>query len=397
MNDSSRPEPLRIYCAAHSAEPGGAEWCLDTFLQGFDRTRFDVSVGFAAEGPMVARAQAAGCRVEIPYFSWWLGYERSWWYWKNLLGRGLFRIRRLARTLRREKVRAVYTNSAVVFEAALAARRARVPHVWHVHEVLTPNYWPTRLLSLPAIRRRIGRWSVRVVFESQAARKAAPEVPSEKVAVVPNPVRFSRDAVPSPEQARAAGQAFRRRHGIPLDKTLILWLGRFSERKDPLAALEAFRRVNGDEAVLVFAGEGPLETVLRERISESGSSNRVFALPFVHDVREALAAADALLLTSREESFGLVLVEAGAMAKPVVATATQGPREIVSHDRTGLLVPPGDLGALVGALQRVIADSALRARLGAAAQEHVWAEYDPALYVERLQSLLESAASGGLP
>ncbi|GAB6164121.1 hypothetical protein JCM19992_01210 [Thermostilla marina] len=397
MNASSRSELLRIYCAAHSAQPGGAEWCLDTFLQRFDRERFDVTVGFAAEGPMIARARAAGCRVEIPYFSWWLGYERSWWYWKNLLGRGLFRIRRLARALRRERFSVVYTNSAVVFEAALAARRARVPHVWHVHEVLTPNYWPTRLMPLPAIRRRIGRWAARVVFESQAAREAAPEVPQAKATVVPNPVRLSRDAVPSDEKAEAARRAFRRRHGIPLDKTLILWLGRFSQRKDPFTALEAFLRANRKEAVLVFAGEGPLKPALQARIAETNSSDGVFTLPFVDDVCEALAASDALLLTSREESFGLVLVEAGAMGKPVVAAAVQGPREIVSHERTGLLVPPGDLGALVGALQRVIDDSALRARLGAAAQQHVWAEYDPALYVERLQSLLESAGSVGLP
>jgi glycosyltransferase involved in cell wall biosynthesis len=94
---------------------------------------------------------------------------------------------------------------------------------------------------------------------------------------------------------------------------------------------------------------------------------RTHVLPFQADVSDVLAASDVIVLPSNEESFGLVLVEAAAYAKPVVATRTEGPAEIVVDGVTGLLVAPRDIEGLTQALSRLLDDATLRERLGHAA------------------------------
>lgn len=373
---------------------GGAELCLDTFFRCHDRERFLLEAGFGCDGPMLTRARQHGVPARAEYFSWWIGFESSTWYWKNLLGRSLFRIRRLARHFRRASIDVVYTNSAVLFEPALAARWAGVPHVWHVHEILTPDYWPRRLLAVDRVLRLINRWSDRVVFESHAARSIAGRmIPDEKTIVLPNPVRFEPQDVPGEEAQRALGERWRKQRGIAPSAPLAAWLGQFSPRKNPVLAVDAFTQCSA-AGELVLAGEGPLEADLRRRIAESGRADCIHLLPFQHDIVPVLSAADVLLLTSNEESFGLVLVEAGAFGKPVIATQTQGPGEIVANGETGVLVPPHDVAALAGALNRLFGDASLRRQMGAAGRRRVSSQYSPAAYTKSLESAVLYTASG---
>ncbi len=426
-----QPQRVKLLIAAHSASRGGAEYCLDTLLEYLDRRRFEAEVLFAWDGPMAAEARRRGYPVEIWSWAWWMGYQPSFWHWRNVLVGSIWRAVRLARRLRREQVDVVYTNTAVIFESALAARWAGVAHVWHVHEILGPRSMRPHLAPWRWMVRAIGRWSERVIFESHAARQVCQGlIPEEKMRVVYNSVRFrpwaeaSSDAqrcwaasprlgrgeeAPSPPPlsrsgergesplTRPASQATLSRSGERGEgKCRVVWIGRLSERKDPISFLQAIARMQQASLCrFLLVGEGPLEGQVRQTISSLGLAERCQLLPFQEDIRAILQEADLLVLTSREESFGLVLAEAGAFGLPVIATRTQGPTEIVAEGQTGLLVEVGDLAGLAEAMDRLATDPALRRQMGQATQQRVRVLFDPVQNTRQIEQILLEAAGKG--
>jgi glycogen synthase len=140
----------------------------------------------------------------------------------------------------------------------------------------------------------------------------------------------------------------------------VLFAGRLSREKGILELLAA-----ADGMLLTIAGDGPL----RDRVPG--------ALGFVpHDrLGGFYERAAVVAVPSHREGFGVVCAEAMAHGRPVVASAVGGLLDLVVHEETGLLVPPGDVGALRAALQRLLSDEELRRRLGAAARKHVEAKF----------------------
>ena len=148
-----------------------------------------------------------------------------------------------------------------------------------------------------------------------------------------------------------------------------LFVGRLVPYKGLDVLLEALVRV--PEAELVIIGDGPLESRLVEQAAKSGISRRVvFAGPMDQaGVAGHLTRARALVLPSVDasETFGLVQLEAMAAGVPVIASdLATGVREVGQPGRTCLLVPPGDVGALAGAMTRLLGDPVLADQLGAA-------------------------------
>ncbi|GAB4137039.1 MAG: glycosyltransferase family 4 protein [Thermogutta sp.] len=372
--------------AAHSGCQGGAELCLDVLLSGTDPAVYELDVRFACDGPMVDRCRRSGWSAAVEPWAWWLGYEPSGWYRRNLWGKGWLRVLRYAALIRRGDFDLVYTNSAVIFEPALAARLAGVPHIWHVHEILDPAFWPTRLTSFPSAARRLSRWSRRLIFESHAARRVCEAyIESAKTRVIHNPLRFGADDAACP-RVREQAAALRSRLGLTPEDVMVLWLGRFSPRKDPLLLVRAAARLADrsdlPNVVPVFLGEGPLLSQVADAL---GNHGRI--CEFQADVRPWLAACDVLTLTSRQESFGLVLLEAAAFGKPVIATRAEGPAEVVREGETGLLIPPGDDAALAEALALLADRRDVRQRMGQAAQRWAFEHFSADRYVQAVHAV----------
>ena len=149
----------------------------------------------------------------------------------------------------------------------------------------------------------------------------------------------------------------------------VLTIGRLTYYKGHRVLLQALTRV--PDVQLCLVGTGELERETRDMIGRLGLDERVRMLGYVDDdrVRGLLTTCDCFCLPSveRTESFGLVLPEAMRYGKPAVASDIPGSGVgwVVEHERTGILVPPGDPVALSAALDRLAGDAALRAALGA--------------------------------
>jgi glycosyltransferase involved in cell wall biosynthesis len=142
------------------------------------------------------------------------------------------------------------------------------------------------------------------------------------------------------------------------------------------------------QARFLSVGDGRLQDELRRRAEALGIGGCVAVLPFQHDVAPVFGAIDVLVHPAvGSEALGLVLWEAMACAKPVVASRLDGIPEAFVEGVHGLLVPPGDIPALAVAMLALGTDAALRQRFGSAGRSHVEALFSSRHYAERTQSL----------
>ncbi|GMV40550.1 MAG: glycosyl transferase family 1 [Myxococcales bacterium] len=229
--------------------------------------------------------------------------------------------------------------------------------------------------------------------ELHACRERLPGVPSYRL----------RNGVDTDRFAGATagdGLSFRRRHGIPDDAPLVLCLARVDPQKGQDVLLRATARLIRRHPALHVAVVGP-ETVasfaeeLRKAAGAAGLADRFRLVGPVGFSDPALPgayrAADIFVLPSRHEPFGVVLLEAWAAGRPVVASAVGGIPGFVEHERTGLLVPSDDEVALAAALDRALGDPSLRRALGQAGQAEARARFDWAAITAEVRSIYDDA------
>ena len=133
------------------------------------------------------------------------------------------------------------------------------------------------------------------------------------------------------------------------DGPVIVALGRLHENKAFDCLIRAFARL--DSGCLWLAGDGPEADALRMLAGDLGVAGRVHFLGWQSDPQSLIRAADIFVCPSRHEPFGNVIAEAMACGKPIVATATNGARQIIKDGVNGLLVPIDDDDALAGAIK----------------------------------------------
>ncbi len=236
-----------------------------------------------------------------------------------------------------------------------------------------------RIRALRRSRDAALRRAVRVITPSAYLRAIALGwgLPPERVTVVPNP---------APEIAGLAGRD-EAREELGVDGSVLAFAGRLTRQKALDGAIEVVARL--PDVTLLVLGDGPEREPLRQLAVDRGVAGRIRFLGggTRDDVLRLFRAADAAILPSSWENFPHTVVEALAVGTPVVATAVGGVPEIVVDGVNGLLVPPGDLEALTGAIDRVMRDRALRERLAAAAAASVEPLREEAL-LEQIEAIL---------
>lgn len=177
-------------------------------------------------------------------------------------------------------------------------------------------------------------------------------------------------------------------------RPVILFVGALDSAhrfKNVPGLLRAFAKVNTD-AQLWLVGDGNLRGELETLAQTLGLAERVRFLGkhVPADLPPIYAAADVTVLPSTGvESFGVVLIESLACATPVIASALPGVRRVVSHERDGLLVPPGDVAALTHALETVLSNPTWAKGLGCAGLDKVRRHYSWTTIGARLETIYE--------
>ncbi len=319
----------------------------------------------SAGGRLVAAVEKAGGRhITLP-----LDRKSPLALWRNA---GLLR-----RVIEAEGVSIVHARSrAPAWSAWLAARRCGCHFVTTYHAPYSENWWGKHAYNAVMARGEVVIAISRFVAALIERRYG---LPASRIRVIPrgvDPTVFDPEAVDG-DRTAALAAAWQLPEGTPV----LLLPARFSRWKGQREAIAALAAMRHREAVLVLAGGEAKRARLRRELAAKaarfGVAARVFDVGHVADVPAALALATLVLSPSVEpEGFGRTVIEAQAMARPVVATAHGGAAETVRDGETGWLVPPGDTEALARALDAALdLSAAQRAKVGAAARAAVMDGY----------------------
>jgi glycosyltransferase involved in cell wall biosynthesis len=282
----------------------------------------------------------------------------------------------LIREIRRYRPDIVHTHTHVgKYWGRLAALAAGSRCVVHTeHNPCDFRRTPVERVADWLLHRRTSR--VVTFFKEQGQRMSSFErLPMRKVALIPNGLALSG---PVENRLRA-----RQRLGIALDEFAILVVGRMEYQKNHILALRAFSALykqTREKAVLLFAGAGENEVMLRGLARALDIDDRVRFLGYRSDLQTLLPGADLVLMTSWFEGMPLALLEAMTAGVPIVSTPWLGAREMLGDGRFGFLAADFEPFRVAAQIERAIAHPRMRRSIAERAARHVKEAYQ----VERM-------------
>ncbi|HVM39332.1 MAG TPA: glycosyltransferase [Acidimicrobiia bacterium] len=357
-----------------TAAPGGAERALAALARRLPDDGWRCVAVSIGDGPAVEWLRDAGAAVEVVPETRLRDVPRS-----------LALVTRLRSSIRRHGVDVVVGNQARGhLYAGLAAATARLPAIWWNHVIPEPD-WLNRVAS------RIPSAAI-VCSTSEAVAAQRAISPRRRIERIPPGIDVAAVAARRGSGAAVATQLRRATTSavVGIVGRLQAWKGQdvFLHAAARIAARHPgvrFAVVGG--AVLGWEGDerGRLETLARDL----GIADRVHFTGHVDDPYPWLDALDVVVNASvTPEPFGLAVLEAMALARPVVATFGGGPSEIVENGTSGILVPPGDAAALADAVIALLADAERADAIGRAAARRAEA-FDEARTAEAFAALFD--------
>jgi glycosyltransferase involved in cell wall biosynthesis len=392
----TRPEdtasrPIRVARVIARLNIGGPAQHTILLTAGLDRTRFATTlitgVVGPAEGDFLEAAQGRGVSpIVIP-----------------ALGRSIRPARDLAvlltlvRLFRRLRPDIVHTHTAKAGTLGrLAARFAGVPvtvHTFHGH-VLDGYFPPAVTRFFVGVERALARRTDRLVTVSPRLRAdllAMGIGRPEQVAVIPLGLDLERF-----RRARPETPILRALLGLGTDGPLLGIVGRLVPIKDHATLFQALALLEPRDspAHLVVVGDGEERVRLEALAGQLGLSHRVHFLGWRSDLETILPELDMVICASKNEGTPVALIEAMAAGVPVLSTDVGGVADLVTHGETGWLVRAGDSPALAQAIQQLLGNAALRARLAAAGRPVALERHGVEGLIRRVEALYTDLIAG---
>jgi glycosyltransferase involved in cell wall biosynthesis len=347
----------RVALVTSAAEAGGAERLVETLADRLPRHRIRPVLAAPEGSALLQTWQSAGFEtLALPPF----GRLRR-------IDHGLRIVAEIVVRLRDANVDVVHTHGvSAQIHAGVAARRLRLPVVYHVHDVFDADWSADGALQRLALRVPAARV---IAISATVAASLSGRVPTGELETILNGV--ARDAVtPAPDAPPSP---------------LVVWCGRLQQWKGPhhfiaAAAAVAATRPAARFALVggtLFGLEPDFVDALRDQATAAGLDDRLTFVGHVRDARPWLRAADVVVHSAdRPEPFGLMMAEAMMQERPVVAFRQGGAAEIVLDGQTGRLVPPRDIPALAAAIGQLIDDPLEARALGAAGRQRALRYFD---------------------
>lgn len=242
----------------------------------------------------------------------------------------------------------------------------------------------------------LGNLSRAIAVSSAVQSNLLKIFPTEKVVLIPNGI----DADLPPDR-RKLGEEFRFLHNIPFDASLIGTIGELKELKGQRDFVLAASEIAGrnSEAFFIVVGRDnssnqQFRRELKRLVKVFNLEDRFLWLDWVEDLRSLLAALDVFVSASHSESFGLAILEAMTNKTAIVATATEGAKELLQTGETGLLVPLKEPVKLAEAIEHLLTDDQQRETFGENARNFAESKFSLDKMIEKTESLYREILPG---
>lgn len=377
---------MSILFLSPTGQIGGAEAALHEMIAGLRDAHPSWSLGVVvgSDGPLVHKVRALGARVEVLPFPPALATLGDWGVdgfgsFIRVLARcavavwpTLVYLRRLRRLLRDHAPNVIHTNGFKMHLLGAWAAPKATPVVWHFHDFAAGRRLTSRLL-----RRSAGRCAA-VIANSRSVAQDAKYVCGDATSVYPvwNAVDLVRFAPTGP---RVDLDALAQMSPPDSDVVRVGLVATFARWKGHETFLEALSLVPASIPIRGYIiGGSVYDTVgsqvtlreLRERVESLGLGARLGFTGFIADSSAAMRSLDIVVHASTDpEPFGLVIAEAMACGRAVVASRGGGAIELTDACTDSVTHIPGDARGLADRIEKLAADPALRARLGASGRE----------------------------
>lgn len=382
-------EKFRILFVHSSAELYGSDICLFELVTRLPNS-YEKIVVLPEEGPLAKRLRDKG----IPVIVTSLGVIRRQYIHPLrifiFLFRSTYSIVRLIAIIEKERIDLVHTNVSVVVSASIAAFLTKRPHVWHIREI-----FPTSGVITKSLMRFIDKFSDKIICISMAVKEQLKF--SEKAVVI-------YDGIDTKEIKKNVDRnKLREEFNINKSDFIIGTIGRINLIKGQKYLIKSMAEISKTRKDVklfivgdVYRNNVKFKLELVKAVNELGIRQYVFFTGFRDDIYDVLSSFNIFVLASSlPEGLGKVIIEAMMMGKPVVATMSGGPSEVVIDGETGFLVPPKDPEKMAEAISKLLNNEGLRKRFGRAGRKRVKKLFSIETKVEKIVNIYGQVLGGG--
>ena len=340
---------------------------------GAQRTIVNLFNGLFAQGYSVTLVVArSGGAAEK-----WIDVQVPWIDLK--VTRSLYAFQGLRKEIKRIKPDILFTT---MVDANILASLACVGIRHKMHLILRETNSHRARLDIGFIRRLLVKWAYHkadfVVALSSGIRDELIcdyHLASKKVITIGNPIDLAKMDVQAQTRSHSIASYNSTSHNVastPKQNARIIAIGRLHRQKGFDILIQAFAQMKHPTAHLTILGEGHEREPLLQLAKDCKVDDRLLMPGFIDDPLSWLKQADLFVLSSRWEGFGHVIAEAMAVGVPVVATdCPHGPRDIIKHEKTGVLVDAQNVTALAVALDKMLSNKKASARMAQQAKASV--------------------------
>ena len=380
----------RVMFVSHDSGVGGAEMSLASLLASTEAGKITPLVVTPCRGELTQQLDLMGIPYLIRPVGTWIPYAinhgiKDFYKLIRHLKRDLWA---LATIIRDNNIDAVYTNTVTPIFGAMAARMSKLPHIWHIRENIIENRDLKPYLPVNLCKSTVDRLSSHVIFNSRYLRSQFfPHSADTQTSVIYNGIDTEIfDASPG------GSASIKEELSLPERTKLVAFVGALSHRKGVdrflEIAAEISRSIENSAFLLIGDGDQEYKNQMKGLSKSLNIDSSTFFLGKRTDVPALLKQIELLLLTSTQEPFGRVIIEAMAAGKPVVATKSGGPSEIIVHGQTGYLADIGDIQAMSQYAVRILTDTGLSERLGAEGEKRCKQEFSSTACNTNIQSVI---------